>query len=509
MSHKAEDTEMKSIPHFLNTYADLPENFYQKIRPDSIRNPKLILWNDELAKDLKINLKLPHDKIDIEQIFSGQKILPTSIPLAMAYAGHQFGHFTPVLGDGRAHLLGELYLQKNSLSEKEQVLCDIHLKGSGVTQYSRRGDGKCALGPALREYFVSEFMHSCGVPTTQALSVIQTGDLVQREKLFPGAILARVTSSLIRVGTFEYFASQNDIVGLKILFSYCINRLYPHLQNSDTPLSTTVIEFFRTICDLQAKLIAQWMSLGFIHGVMNTDNFSIAGVTLDYGPCAFLDETDITKVFSSIDQYGRYAYNQQPTIGQWNLTKLADCLYMISSMPQKDFIQKIQDCLSFFQNQYQFYWLNIMSKKLGLLDISNINSQDLSSLITAWIQYLNFHKIDFTLAHRNLVFLVNSKNQNFYPQDLLFDKFYQSWKSLIGHQDQEKTVAQIEIHNPLYIPRNHILEKIIQAANENDFSLIDQFLKLMRNPFAQYPNTDYFLKPPTDEEKINHTFCGT
>ncbi|MFN8912205.1 MAG: protein adenylyltransferase SelO, partial [Alphaproteobacteria bacterium] len=328
--------------NFQNTYAKLPQNFYQKIKPTEVSNPKLLYCNESLANSLGLEHKL-HDEAEIAQIFSGNKILSNSDPIALAYAGHQFGYFVPQLGDGRAVLLGEIKDQANKRF-------DVQLKGSGVTAYSRNGDGRAALGPVLREYIISEAMHYLGVKTTRSLAVVSTGENVLRNgMLLPGAILTRIASSHIRIGTFEYFASRGDIKSLKILADYTIDRHYPELKTTSAPY----VSLFEKVMEAQIELIVNWMRVGFIHGVMNTDNTSIAGETLDYGPCAFLDEYDPDKVFSAIDYQGRYSFSNQPQICYWNLAQLAQCIALVIGGDIEKSLSILYAVLANFKVQYQ------------------------------------------------------------------------------------------------------------------------------------------------------------
>lgn len=497
---------MNHLIQFKNTYSELPTHFYHKNNPTEVKDPQLILWNDPLAQQFNLNSKL--DKKSIEQIFSGNLILPSAYPISTVYSGHQFGHFSPILGDGRAHILGELF-------DINENLYDFQLKGSGTSKYSRRGDGRSALGPVLREYIVSEAMHHLNIPTTRSLAALYTGEPVYREEALPGGILTRVSKSLLRVGHFEYFASKNDQTSLQILLNYAVKRTYPHLINNvnnkdfnkGNSESDLALSFFKEVAIKQAQLIAQWLSVGFIHGVMNTDNFSIAGLTLDYGPCAFLDSYDENQVYSFIDQESRYSYKNQSSIGKWNLIKLAEALFPIINFSENDYIHFINEVLHLYQDAFQNTWNQLMLNKLGLIEINNINLK----LVTEWLNYLQKNKIDFTLGHRNLTEILNH-NFDFYLQDEDFQLFKEKWLNLVLNQNYSKDeiVANLNKVNPLYIPRNHIVEQIIQKTYSNEKSELNLLIETLKNPFLdQGRSVKHLTLPPSENEKIKNTFCGT
>lgn len=539
--------------NFENTYYNLPKDFYKESLAYNFSDPKLIFYNSKLATELQ----LPnYDEKNLSLIFSGQKILPNSKPIAMAYAGHQFGHFVPQLGDGRALLIGEI-------KDKNSNLKDIQLKGSGPTYFSRGGDGLAPLGPMLREYIVSEAMNALGVPTTRALALVTTGDLVYRENPLPGAVLTRVASSHVRVGTFEYFASRNDLKNLKILADYVISRHYPECKNSENPYLQLLIKIIRT----QSQLISKWMSLGFIHGVMNTDNTTISGETIDYGPCAFMDGYNPTKVFSSIDRAGRYAFKNQPVIIEWNLSILASCLLPLILLPkeesfsnQEDFdeikklyteknIKIVQDEIDKFESIYKFYWLSEIKQKLGLKIINTENNvlnkdtfndlkrseTDLSDFAFCedFLNLLHKENIDFTLAFRYLSELLVLSRSNVSENQIefsasTFDKssFGKLFKdqapivnwikiwfhklSLIGNPIKT-TATAMDLKNPLFIPRNHLIDKAIKESEiKNDFNFAKKILDLVTNPYSLRNAEDLiFSYPAKAEEQIYKTFCGT
>ncbi len=501
---------------FINTYSKLPSRFFQKINPSSTSAPKIIKWNEDLALDLKISFSAK-DQIDlkeIEQLFSGFKVHKSSIPLATAYSGHQFGHFSPVLGDGRAHLLGEL----KGLDGK---LYDVQLKGSGRTEFSRSGDGRSPLGPVLREYIVSEAMYALGVSTTRSLCAVTTGETVYRsEGELAGGILTRVSESLIRVGHFEYFASRGDKEGLKTLLFYLVKRSYPDidLKSDDLPF-----EFFKNLVDKQAKLVAKWMSLGFVHGVMNTDNTSALGLTIDYGPCAFLDETDLNKVFSFIDQGGRYSYKNQPVVLRWNLARLAESLLEIYSDDEErnTKAQNYTKILEGFLDLYETYFEKLMFKKLGFKESNSIKSEDerleKRKILNLWIKYLDKYKIDFTNAFRNLPDLFEEENDDLklYKENENLNTFKTLWKEQLKIEGVESRTVLKEISdrvNPVYIPRNHMIEEVIKKAYENDFSLFHKFTEILKSPYIDLSDDEDHLKfssAPKIEQRIKNTFCGT
>ncbi len=470
---------------FINSYAQLPEHFYAKIKTSSVPEPELIAWNEDLANHLGLN-ELGADEARLAHIFSGNEPLPGGKTIALAYAGHQFGHFVHQLGDGRAALLGEI------VSPVDGIRYDIQLKGSGQTPFSRNGDGKSSLGPVIREYLLSEAMHRLGVPTTRALAAVSTGEDVVRETREPGGVLTRVASSHIRVGTFQYFASRDDKVALKELTNYAIARHYPDVASTEQP----VLAFFSAVVEKQARLVAHWMALGFIHGVMNTDNSAISGETLDYGPCAFMDEFHINKVFSSIDQHGRYAYGQQANMAQWNLTRLAECLMMLDG-EQEDYESLLDQFLPAFENHY----FTLMSKKLGL---TNLVDGDFD-LITAWLQHLQDDQLDYTLSFQQLSTCLGNTESS------AFSVFETRWLQRIDQQagGREEAGRLMASSNPVVIPRNHQVERAIQAAFENDFGIFNELRQVLAEPFSQQPGFEHYSNPPQPYERVMRTFCGT
>ncbi|MEE9326564.1 MAG: YdiU family protein [Cocleimonas sp.] len=497
---------------FNNTYIKLPTSFYTKLAPTPVKSPELIIFNSDLAETLGIT-EVNTDASKLAAIFSGNEILQGSEPLAMVYAGHQFGGFSHQLGDGRANLLGEVVTQ-------DKMRYDIQLKGSGPTPYSRGGDGRSALGPVLREYLVSEAMHKLGVPTTRSLAAVTTGEEVARNSLVPGGILTRVAKGFVRVGTFEYFSARRDIEAIKTLADYEINRHYPEAIDA----SHRYVEFFKAVVNTQAKLIAKWMSVGFIHGVMNTDNMSIAGETIDYGPCAFMDDFSHSRIYSSIDHNLRYAYSQQAKIAQWNLVRLAETLlplFVEDDEPDEAHIQAAveiaQEVLKAFQIQYEGYWLENMRKKIGLECVEKLQQND-EELINELLDCMEKNSADFTLTFYHLSQLENSQTEADKDIRKLFDDPEQidtwlvKWRKRLAEESAEQTERQLKMQttNPVYIPRNHQIEVAIRAAEDNnDFSVFHDLHTVLQTPFTRQKGKERYMLPPLPEEVVHQTFCGT
>ena len=497
---------MKPAP-FVNSYARLGDDFYVKTEPSPVANPRLIRFNQSLAAELALEgteLGGP-EAVDF---FAGNRIPAGADPLAMAYAGHQFGGFSPQLGDGRAILLGEL---RNTKGQR----FDLQLKGSGRTFFSRNGDGRSALGPVLREYLVSEAMAKLGVPTTRALAAVTTGEKVVRDGYVPGGILTRVASSFVRVGTFEYFKAKGNREAIRQLADYVIARSYPEVAEADNPheaLLTAVIE-------RQADLIAQWMQLGFIHGVMNTDNMSIAGETIDYGPCAFMDAFAWHRVYSSIDHQGRYAYFNQPAIGQWNLIRFAETLLPLlvdgeDGAAANAAVERAEITLNRFRDLYQTDWLSGMRQKLGLTTAH----QDDQKLIEDLLETMEKNRADFTLTFYQLSQLsIHPGNGEGFILELFnsaedFRTWLGNWRKRLALEpaEDEERQAQMQSINPVYIPRNHQIEAAIRAAEDHDdFSVFHQLHEVLQNPFEVQPGKEPYRLPPTPEQEVRQTFCGT
>ena len=470
---------------FDNSYARLPEHFFARVEPENVPQPRLLAWNSELAEELGLT-GLASSEERLARIFSGNELPAGAEPIALAYAGHQFGHFVPQLGDGRAVLLGEL------IGPRDGRRYDLQLKGSGQTPFSRRGDGKAWLGPVIREYLLSEALYRMGVPTTRSLAAVSTGEAVYREEILPGGVLTRVAASHLRIGSFEYFAVRRDLEALQTLTDYAIERHYPEVREASRPL----IAFYGKVVEVQASLIAHWMDIGFIHGVMNTDNSSISGETLDYGPCAFMDEYHIDKVFSSIDEIGRYAYGRQASMAQWNLARLAECLLLLD-----DRKQLFEQELARFKGLYATHYLRRMRSKLGLTT-AEPGDED---LIHAWLQHLQDNRLDYTLSFRRLGTRLDAEGAD------AFGPFEARWKQRIARQPESPTQIhrQMDRVNPLYIPRNHQVERAIQAAVAGDLSVFHELSQVLRQPFIEQAEFSLYADPPLPEERITRTFCGT
>lgn len=472
---------MTDIP-FDNTFALLPERMFTALPPTPVAKANLIAANGPLAELLGINPQW-FASPDAAEAFAGNKVPDGAAPLAQLYAAHQFGHWNPQLGDGRAILLGEVI-------GTDGIRRDIQLKGSGRTPYSRSGDGRSWLGPVLREYIVSEAMHAMGVPTTRALAAVTTGEDVFRETALPGAILTRVAQSHIRVGTFQVYAARQDIDALKALYDYTVERHYPDAANPT--------ELLNAVVERQANLIAQWMGLGFIHGVMNTDNCSVAGETIDYGPCAFMDAYDPGKVFSSIDQMGRYAYNNQPGIAAWNCAQFATSL--IPLMPDQDeAIEVFTAAVNQFPALYQSAWIQVFGAKLGLSD----PTEDDVPLIEKLLGIMAAGGSDFTNTFANLA---TERAEDQFSDRAGFDDWQKKW---IARRASDYA-TRMERANPQVIPRNHQIEAVIQVGVAGDFEPFRRMLSVVTKPFAALTDARApYAAIPTDEEIVTRTFCGT
>ena len=476
-----------------NTYCELPNIFYSKEIPEKILNHKLVEFNKELAEDLGLDLKFLNSDEGIQYLV-GNKLLEGSTPIAQAYAGHQFGHFT-MLGDGRAILLGE-FISRNGQR------FDIQLKGAGKTKYSRGGDGKAALGPMLREYIISEGMYGLKIPTTRSLAVISTGENVIREEILEGALLVRIAKSHIRVGTFQFARNFGDVEDLKKLADYTLNRHF----KKDTYEGNPYLYLLKEVINNQAKLISKWQVVGFIHGVMNTDNMTISGETIDYGPCAFMDSYDINTVFSSIDINGRYAYGNQPKIGVWNLTRFAESLLPLLDDDIDNAIKIAEEALSNYGKLYNEYYFNGMRAKLGLF---NKEEED-ENLILSLLTIMNKFKADYTNTFLNLT-LGNLEEMSIFKSDD-FKKWYESWQARLAKQNKSRDEIKklMQSNNPTVIPRNYIVENAIKAAvNNNDYSVINKFLEALKNPYDYSNISEEYSKIPEVPSCPYKTYCGT
>ena len=487
---------------FDNSYARLPEAFYHECNPTPVASPILIKFNQQLVDYLGVD-DLQLDKQS--DVLAGNTILQGSQPIAMAYAGHQFGHLSHQLGDGRAILLGEVIA-----TDKTRHF--IQLKGSGRTPFSRGGDGRSALGPVLREYLLSEAMHQLGIATTRALAVVTTGEDVARDQLVAGGILTRVAKGFVRVGTFEYFSARNDLASIQQLADYEIEHHYPSAKQEANPY----IALFSAIVDRQAQLIASWMNIGFIHGVMNTDNMSIVGETIDYGPCAFMDSFHYQQVFSSIDRQSRYAYHNQPQIGQWNLTRLAEALLPLFSddtddadKDTKTAVKVAEKILNDYAGLYKKYWLAGMRRKLGLLES---HPQD-AGLAQELLDLMHEDQADFTL-----VFFTLSQQDKQAPLKALFTQaeklidWLEKWQQrcALEKRSENERKAMMRSVNPVYIPRNHQVEAAIRAAEDHqDFSVFHALHQVLQTPYTLQADKEQYQLPPKPEEVVQQTFCGT
>lgn len=463
---------------FDNSFSKLPKRFYTAQNPTPVAAPQLIALNTSLAAEMGLNVS----DLDVAML-AGNHIPDGATPIATAYAGHQFGGFVPQLGDGRAVLLGEV-VGPDSLRR------DLQLKGAGRTMFSRGGDGRAAIGPVLREYIVSEAMHRLGIPTTRALAAVTTGEHVAREDMLPGAILTRVASSHIRVGTFQFHYARQDVEALQILADYVIARHYPDAANTENP----ILSLLENVVARQAELVAAWMHVGFIHGVMNTDNMAISGETIDYGPCAFMDGFHPATVFSSIDRQGRYAWNNQPRIAHWNLSELARTLLPLLG----EDIAPVQTVLDTFDNLFKGAFYRGFGHKLGIETVLHADR----SLIDNLLDLLATETVDFTLFFRNLT-LSDTATRELFSDPSNFDIWIQQW-----HEYAPNRTLMCRT-NPIYIPRNHRIEEIITAAENGNFAPFDTLMKVLANPYTSNSEYTEFEHPPRPEEIVHATFCGT
>ena len=493
-----------SLPGLVEGYATLPDRFHVRALPEPVSAPTLIEFNEELARELRLDLN-GFATDELAALFSGNAVSASSRPIAMAYAGHQFGNFVPQLGDGRAILLGEV-------TDIDGRRRDIQLKGSGQTVFSRGGDGRAAIGPVLREYIVSEAMAALGVPTTRSLAAVATGDSVYREQRLPGAILTRVAASHVRIGTFQYFAARGDMDGVKILADHVIARLYPALAQETDRYAA----LFAAVVNAQADLIARWMHLGFIHGVMNTDNMAISGETIDYGPCAFMDAYDPATVFSSIDQYGRYAFANQPPIGQWNLARFAETLLPLFSDDQDAAVERAQSILGAFKPRFEETFLKGMRAKLGLFT----ERDEDGALARGLFDTMAKGGADFTLTFRSLgddVLTIadgaaSGKTRALFSDPAAFDVWAALWRDRLAQEpsDASERRAAMNAVNPKFIPRNHRVEAVIAAAvDQGDYAPFEELLAVVTKPFDEQPDMAAYAEPPQLHERVMQTFCGT
>ena len=484
---------------FLHTYGALPERFYSRVNPTPVANPELVVFNTRLAEELGLNAAAVER--EAAAMFSGNHPPEDASPVAMAYAGHQFGGFVPQLGDGRAILLGEI-------KGRDGILHDIQLKGAGATRFSRSGDGRAVIGPMLREYLVSEAMHALGVPTTRSLAVVTTGEKVYRDRALPGAILTRVAASHVRVGTFQYFASRGDHEGLRVLLDYVIARHYPETRTAESPALAVLKEVARR----QVDLITRWMLIGFIHGVMNTDNMAISGETIDYGPCAFMDEYDPKTVFSSIDSLGRYAYTNQPAIAQWNLARFAETLIGLIDPDTDKAIALATGVLEPFIDQFDDLFLSGMRRKLGLAAAEDADGELIRTLLTL----MQESRADFTLTFRRLALTAGDPAQQPLLRELFLptsniDGWLREWRARLTRETRVASdrAADMRASNPAYIPRNHRVEAALTAAESGDYTPFKKLLSILQRPHEDQPEASEYGLPPQPQERVLQTFCGT
>ena len=467
---------------FDNSYARLPDRFYARVAPTKVAEPRIVKVNRPLAELLGVDA----DKLGAD-ILSGNAIPERADPIALAYAGHQFGHFVPQLGDGRAILLGEVV-------GKDGKRRDIQLKGAGRTPFSRGGDGRAALGPVLREYIVSEAMHALGVPTTRALAAVTTGEPVFREETLPGAVLVRVAASHIRVGTFQFFAARRDEDAIRTLVSHALARHYP----DDVDTGNDALALLKNVALAQADLVSQWLGLGFVHGVMNTDNTAISGETIDYGPCAFLDDFDPMRKFSSIDHGGRYAFAHQPKIALWNLARLAEALLGQIDANEEEAAKMATACLKEFAIRFESAHLRTMRAKLGFLEEKEGDDERIDALMDVLAE----HRVDHTNFFRRL------------PGDdaELPETFAGPWRERLAMEktEPERRAAAMRKANPAFIPRNHRVEEAIEAATNNgDFSKFETLVRVLERPYDDQPEAAHLMEPPGPSQYEYRTFCGT
>lgn len=486
---------------FDNSYARLPERFFVRLSPTPVANPRLIRLNEALALELGLDparLAAPEGVA----LLAGNGSAASAEPLAMAYAGHQFGTFVPQLGDGRAILLGEVV-------DRHGRRRDVQLKGAGRTPFSRRGDGRAALGPVLREYLVSEAMAALGVPTTRALAAVATGETVWRDGPLPGAVLARVASSHIRIGTFQFFAARGDVEAVQALADYVVARHYPEVRDREGPYRALL----ERVIARQAELIAHWLHIGFIHGVMNTDNMSVAGETIDYGPCAFVDAYHPATVFSSIDETGRYAYGNQPAIAQWNLARLAETLLPLLGESEDQAIAEANAALATFAPLFNAAYLAGLRRKLGLLQAGDGDLALAQDLLHRMAQ----NGADFTLTFRFLADAAVDLGRDadlraLFAEPGAFDEWAARWRQRLAEEggDPSERRALMRANNPAFVPRNHRVEEALAAAvKDGDYSFFEEMLSVLSAPYEDQPDRARYAAPPAPDEIVHQTFCGT
>lgn len=489
---------------FDNSYARLPERFYARVSPAKVREPRIVKVNHALAEQLGLDPSAL-DSAGGAQVLAGNVLPEGAASIALAYAGHQFGGFSPQLGDGRAILLGEVI-------DRDGQRRDLQLKGAGRTPFSRQGDGRAALGPVLREYVVSESMAAFGVPTTRALAAVTTGETVVREQRLPGAVLTRVAASHIRVGTFEFFAAQNDQEAIAELTKYTLARHYPAESPEPRDPRAEALRLLDGVVEAQASLIARWLGLGFIHGVMNTDNTAISGETIDYGPCAFLDEYDPKKAFSSIDHGGRYAFGNQPRIALWNLARFAETLLPLIAEDEAEATRLATERLQRFSESFERAHTRVMRNKLGL---SSEDAGD-TPLIDDLLERLAQSRVDYTVFFRTLCAAAedpaaNARVEALFQDPTAFRGFADRWRQRLQLDPlaPAERARCMRLSNPAFIPRNHRIEQAISAAVSGNFEPFETLTRVLARPYEDQPEFAYLAEPPSLDERVRATFCGT
>ncbi|UOQ48908.1 YdiU family protein [Gracilibacillus caseinilyticus] len=474
-----------------NSYQRLPGIFYARVQPTPVKAPDIVKLNKTLAKEIGLD---PEQLKGAADLFGGNRVPAGGMPIAQAYAGHQFANFT-MLGDGRAVLLGE---QITPVGKR----VDIQLKGSGKTPFSRGGDGRAVLAPMLREYLISEAMHGLQIPTNRSLAVVTTGENVQREIEFPGAVLTRVADSHLRVGTFQYARHWGTKEDLQVLADYAIDRHYPDLKEADN----RYLALLKEVVKKQAALVAKWQLIGFIHGVMNTDNVTISGQTIDYGPCAFMDQFDRSTVFSSIDVQGRYAYGNQPDITGWNLARFAESLLLLIDENEEAALETVKDVMHSYIDVYEEHWLNGMRQKLGLTESQTADKD----LIARLLDLMEQHQADYTNTFRSLTLGVFDEKQKLF-QSNAFKQWYQQWKERLATEQAPKSDVQqlMKANNPSIIPRNYLVEEALDSAAKGEFELFDALLQVLADPFAYSKEQEPYAVLPPEPDQPFQTFCGT
>jgi uncharacterized protein YdiU (UPF0061 family) len=480
-----------------NTYEAVAQGLSLPSQPSPVSGPRLLLWNEGLARSLGLGDALRRSRSDLAQIFAGNRVFESSRPAALAYAGHQFGQFVPQLGDGRAHLLGEL-------TDPSGARWDLQLKGSGVSAFSRGGDGRCALGPAVREYLMSEAMQALRVPTTRCLAVVTTGERVNRQEPLPGAVVTRVASSHVRVGTFEYFAARKQTDAVRRLCDYVVERHYPQIVETGAQRAIALLEH---VIARQIELIVHWLRVGFIHGVMNTDNTALSGETIDYGPCAMMSAYDPRTVFSSIDHYGRYAFGNQPAIMQWNMARLAECLLPLIDSDEKRAVERIVGIIEAISQQFDQAFLEMMRGKLGL----SRKEPDDAKLVAELLDSLQEQTADYTITFRSLARSLGCAQTR---RDLAANlgTWFDRWQARLGEELRPAAEIQAAMNrqNPAVIPRNHHVEAALSATLQTgDASAVERMLDVLRSPYEEQARTHEYQDAPPDNDRHYRTFCGT